>query len=76
MDLSSPTHLAAFDAVLVVSQQAGLALEPERLRAVAPIILEWWAAANALSRRMSAPEHQTLVPIVALRHAPAGGGAA
>ena len=69
MDLSLPSHLSSVDAALVVARQAGLELSAERIRVAAPIFVEWCAAANRLSERMSAAQNQSVVPIVGLRHA-------
>src|SRR5690606_170036 len=51
------------EAVRALAVHAGLPLAPGREAMVAPVLNAWLADANALSRKMSAPEHWTLAPV-------------
>lgn len=55
---------------------AALPLAPGRAEVVASLLAAWLPDANALSRKMSAPEHQDLVPATVFTHpaAPAEEG--
>jgi len=59
----------AFD-IPALAQAADLPLTPERQAAATAILAAWLPAANALSRKMSAPEHQALMPVTTFSHPP------
>jgi hypothetical protein len=60
--------------VLVLAEQAGLALDKARARAVALVLEEWILAADRLSIRMSSAEYSTHAPIIGFTQAPAAKG--
>ena len=47
---------------------ADLPLSEARLRSLAPVLDSWLAAANQLSRQMSAAAHQDVGPITVVTH--------
>ncbi len=47
---------------------AALPLSKERLSVVAPLLDAWLKDANQLSEKMSAAQHQTLVPATVFTH--------
>ena len=51
------------EAVRVLAKAADLPIPDDRLQLVATQLSEWLAAANDLSRKMSAPEHLTVTPV-------------
>jgi hypothetical protein len=51
-----------------LARYAALPLAPEREAIVAAILDAWIPAAEELSRKMSAAEHQALLPITVLTH--------
>jgi hypothetical protein len=55
--------------VAALARCAALNLGADRLAAVEPILSAWIAAANELSRKMSAPAHQALMPVTVFVHA-------
>jgi hypothetical protein len=62
--------------VTALARCAALDLSPERLAAVEAILSAWIPAANELSRKMSEPAHQVLMPVTVFTHAheaPEGG---
>ncbi len=59
--------LGAADAAMLAAH-AALPLQPERLAAVAALLSAWLPDANALSRKMSGPEHRMLMPITVFAH--------
>jgi hypothetical protein len=61
-------------AVRALAVAADLPLPPERLGLVADQLAEWLTAANELSRKMSAPEHQTVMPATVFTHLDPLGG--
>ncbi|MDP9293480.1 MAG: hypothetical protein M3O90_03495 [Actinomycetota bacterium] len=54
--------------VLALAHAAGLPLGGDRAQTIAPQLGEWLTAANELNRKMSRPEHRTIVPITVLMH--------
>lgn len=56
------------DTVRDLAAYAGLPLASGREAAVAPVLRAWLADANALSRKMSAPEHTALTPVTIFSH--------
>ncbi len=56
-------------AVRALAQAAGLSLAPGRCEAAAELLAVWLPAANELSRKMSAAEHQRLLPATVFVHA-------
>lgn len=54
--------------VRLLAAYAALPLAPEREAVVAATLDAWLPDANALSAKMSAPEHRDLVPITVLGH--------
>ena len=54
--------------VLELARYAALPLAPGRAPVVAAILDAWIAAADELSRKMSAAAHQSLGPITVLTH--------
>ncbi len=56
------------DAVRELAGYADLPLAPGREAAVAPVLRAWLEDANALSRKMSAPEYWTLAPVTVFSH--------
>lgn len=54
--------------VRVLAEVAELPLADDRLSPVAELLSAWLPAANELSRKMSAAEHQELMPITVLVH--------
>lgn len=56
--------------IIALAACAGLALSDERIAAVCGVLSAWLPAANELSRKMSAAEHQDLMPIVAFAQVP------
>jgi hypothetical protein len=54
--------------VRLLARYAALPLPPQREALVAAILDAWVPAANELSRKMSAPEHQSLLPVTVLTH--------
>jgi hypothetical protein len=71
MDTDAPL---SFEAVRALAAYAGLPLAPGREAAVAPVLRAWLADANALSRKMSAPDHRTLTPVTIFSHPSAEDG--
>lgn len=65
--MDSPVPLGP-DAVRQLAVYADLPLAPGREAVVAPVLRAWLADANALSRKMSAPEHWTLAPVTIFSH--------
>ncbi len=61
-----PDQITAHVAALAAC--ASLNLSPDRLAAATRVLAVWLPAANELSRKMSAPAHQTLLPITAFAH--------
>jgi hypothetical protein len=57
--------------VPALAQAADLALDAERAAVVGELLAAWLPAANELSRKMSALEHQTLLPATVFTHASA-----
>lgn len=55
--------------VAALARCAALNLSAERLAAVEAILSVWIPAANELSRKMSEPAHQSLLPVTAFTHA-------
>jgi len=55
--------------VAALARCAALALSPGRIAAVDAVLSAWIPAANELSRKMSDPACQALMPIVAFAHA-------
>jgi len=58
------------ETVRTLAAIADLPLAEGRAEVVAELLAEWLPAANELSRKMSAPEHQTLLPATVFTHAP------
>jgi hypothetical protein len=56
--------------VAMLAAHAALPLDPRRIAAVAAILSAWLPDANALSRKMSAPEYRALMPATIFAHAP------
>jgi hypothetical protein len=54
--------------VRALAEYAGLALAPGREAVLAPTLDAWVADAEALSLKMSAPEHWTLAPATIFNH--------
>jgi hypothetical protein len=54
--------------VRALAAYAELPLPPGREEVVASVLRAWLADANALSRKMSAPEHWTLAPVTVFSH--------
>jgi hypothetical protein len=67
MNASPPANAVDVGAL---ARCAALDLNPERRAAVEAVLSAWIPAANELSRKMSAPEHQTLLPATVFTHAP------
>ena len=65
----NPPNLSPIQKTQLLATQAGLSLSTERAAVASAILEEWHAAANALSERMSAAQHQDLVPVVCFAHA-------
>ncbi len=55
--------------VAALARCAALNLSADRLAAVGAILSAWIPAANELSRKMSDPAHQSLMPVTAFAHA-------
>jgi hypothetical protein len=55
-------------AVRALAEYADLPLAPGREQAVAAVLGAWLPDVNALSRKMSAPAHQDLVPATIFTH--------
>jgi len=55
--------------VAALARQAALPLEAARIAAVHAVLAAWLPDANALSRKMSDPAHQALVPVTVFTHA-------
>jgi hypothetical protein len=55
--------------VAALARCAALNLSAERLAAVEAILSAWIPAANELSRKMSEPAHQSLLPVTTFTHA-------
>jgi hypothetical protein len=51
-----------------LSEAADLPIGQERLAPIAHQLGEWLEAANELSRKLAASEHQAIVPIAVFRH--------
>jgi hypothetical protein len=58
------------ETVRALAAIADLPLAKGRAEVVAELLAEWLPAATELSRKMSAPEHQTLLPATVFTHAP------
>jgi hypothetical protein len=56
-----------------LAEAADLPLDSARLALVAPQLVVWLAAANELSRKLSAEEHRGLLPVTLFRHPAAEG---
>ncbi len=56
------------ETVRELAHAADLPLGEERLALIASQLGEWLGAANELSRKLSAPEHWTILPITTFRH--------
>ena len=56
-------------AIALLAAHASLSLSPDRLAAVESVLAAWLPAANELSRKMSAPVHQALMPVTVFAHA-------
>jgi hypothetical protein len=54
--------------VRMLARYAQLPLPAEREALVAAILDAWTPAANELSRKMAAAEHQSLLPVTVLTH--------
>jgi hypothetical protein len=54
--------------VLALAHAAGLPLREARAQTIAPQLGEWLTAANELNRKMSRPEHWTIVPVTVVMH--------
>lgn len=67
MDITAQTTRA-------LAAAASLPLDAEREALVAPQLAAWLTAADELSRKMSAPEHWTVVPATTFTHPEAPGG--
>lgn len=65
---------AARQAVRELARHAGLPLAAGREEAIAPVLQAWLLDANALSRKMSAPEHWTVAPATIFTHPAAEDG--
>ena len=52
------------------ADQAGLPLAPGRAEIAGDLLAEWVNAANELSLKMSAAQHQQLLPATVFTHAP------
>jgi hypothetical protein len=59
--------------VRLLARYASLPLAPEREALVAAILDAWVPAADDLSRKMAAAEHQDLLPVTVLTHPAATG---
>ncbi len=64
------------EAVRELARHADLPLAAGREEAIAPVLQAWLLDANALSRKMSAPEYRTLAPATILVHPAAEDGEA
>ncbi|GAC1534298.1 MAG: hypothetical protein NVS2B4_14620 [Ramlibacter sp.] len=53
----------------MLAAHAALPLTADRLAAVAAVLAAWLPDADALSRKMSAPAYQALMPITVFAHA-------
>ena len=51
-----------------LARYAALPLAPGRAEAAAAVLDAWWPAANELSAKMSAAQHQMLAPVTVLTH--------
>lgn len=58
-------------AARALAEAAGLTLGPGRDEIVGELLAAWLPAANELSRKMSAAEHQHLLPATVFAHAAA-----
>jgi len=58
------------ETVRALARAAALPIADERMAAVAALLGDWLAAANDLSRIMSAPEHRQTAPITVFAHPP------
>jgi hypothetical protein len=56
------------EAARMLSGIADLPVAPGREAAIADQLTDWLTAANELSRKMSAPEHWTVLPATVFRH--------
>ena len=54
--------------VKALCNAADLQLGEERLSLIAPQLSSWLEAANELSRKLAAAEHETVLPAVGFRH--------
>ena len=59
--------------VRTLAEMAGLPLAAGRAEAAARVFDAWLPAANELSVKMSAAEHQTLLPATVFAHVPPEG---
>ena len=59
------------DIATLLAGVADLPLAPGRAEITGGLLAEWLPPANELSRKMSAIEHMTLLPITVFTHAPA-----
>jgi hypothetical protein len=57
-----------------LARHADLPLAAGREAAILPVLQAWLADANALSRKMSAPEHWTIAPVTIFSHPSAEDG--
>jgi hypothetical protein len=55
--------------VATLAAYAALPLSPARVAAVETVLSAWIADANELSRKMSDPAHQSLMPVTTFTHA-------
>lgn len=60
--------------VRALAAAADLPLGAEREALVAAQLREWLTAANELNRKMSAPQHWTVVPVTVFAHPEVPGG--
>ncbi len=58
------------DGVRALARAAALPLPDDRVAAVTGLLGQWLPAANALSAAMSAPEHQTTMPLTVVASGP------
>lgn len=69
MDIDPDTPDNTTAATALLAAHASLDLSPDRLAAVESILAAWLPAARELSIKMSAPEHQALLPVTVFAHA-------
>jgi hypothetical protein len=74
MSSSGPKETVDARAVRDMAAYADLPLAAGREAAIAPVLQAWLLDANALSRKMSAPEYLAIAPVTVFSHPAAEDG--